>query len=167
MAGIDKLYLHSYYEYKLLKTWAVAYYPELLFYFYDADLTYKEYTENRTAFATDSIGTAKREYMRKIYGLSKEEAIANIIKLYKEQAHYDCPIKQAQEEYEYIMDDYKKSRDDWEDLYEFPVMNTPLSVDRKLKWICPVPCVRKYLQEQCGVNTRWYHKLFFKGKKHF
>ena len=111
MAAIDKLYLSSYHEFKRLRTWAIAYYPELLFYFYDADLTWKEYIENRDEFIRNSA---------------------------------------------------------WPDLnYEFPVMNTPLSVDRKLKWICPVPCVRKYLQEQCGVKTRWYHKLFFKGKKHF
>ena len=26
-------------------------------------------------------------------------------------------------------------------------MNTPFEVDKKLLWICPVPCVRKYLEE--------------------
>ena len=56
-----------------------------------------------------------------------------------------------------------------EDSYTFPVMNTPLSVDRKLKWICPVPCVREYLHKQCGVNPKWewLYKIFWRGKKHF
>lgn len=50
-----------------------------------------------------------------------------------------------------------------------PVMNTPLKVDRKLKWICPVPCVREYLHKQCGVNPKWewLYRIFWRGKKYF
>lgn len=50
-----------------------------------------------------------------------------------------------------------------------PIMNTPIKVDRKLKWICPVPCVREYLHEQCGVNPKWewLYKIFWRGKKYF
>ena len=50
-----------------------------------------------------------------------------------------------------------------------PIMKTPLSVDRKLKWICPVPCVREYLHKQCGVNPKWewLYKIFWRGKKYF
>lgn len=54
-----------------------------------------------------------------------------------------------------------------EEEYTSPVMNTSFSVDKKLLWICPIPCVRKYLEEQCGYKTKWYHKLFWKGKKYF
>lgn len=52
---------------------------------------------------------------------------------------------------------------------DIPIMNTPLKVDRKLKWICPVPCVREYLHKQCGVNPKWewLYKIFWRGKKHF
>jgi hypothetical protein len=55
------------------------------------------------------------------------------------------------------------------DDYTFPVMNTPCKIDRKLKWICPVPCVREYLHKQCGVNPKWgwLYKIFWKGKKYF
>jgi hypothetical protein len=53
--------------------------------------------------------------------------------------------------------------------HEVPIMNTPFSVDRKLKWICPVPCVREYLHNQCGVNPKWewLYKIFWRGKKYF
>ena len=50
-----------------------------------------------------------------------------------------------------------------------PITNTPFKVDMKLKWICPVPCVREYLHEQCGVNHKWewLYKIFWRGKKYF
>ena len=58
------------------------------------------------------------------------------------------------------MDDFRHAQ---------PITNTPLKVDRKLKWICPVPCVREYLHNQCGVNPKWewLYKIFWKGKKYF
>ena len=50
-----------------------------------------------------------------------------------------------------------------------PIINTPFSIDKKLKWICPVPCVREYLHKQCGVNPKWewFYRLFWRGKKYF
>ena len=41
MAAIDKIYVHSYYEYDDLRKWAIVYYPQLLFYFYTITLDYK------------------------------------------------------------------------------------------------------------------------------
>lgn len=77
------------------------------------------------------------------------------------------PNEQAESEAFAIIGAYNKTAKDWEDLYSCPIMNTPFEVDKKLLWICPVPCVRKYLEQQCGYKTRWYHKLFWRGKKHF
>ena len=97
-----------------------------------------------------------------------EDAIQNLIKHYKDSANYDCPYEQAKSEIEDIFE--RKALLDagmLEEEYTFPVMNTPLSIDRKLLWICPIPCVRKYLEEQCGYKTTWYHKLFWRGKKYF
>lgn len=55
------------------------------------------------------------------------------------------------------------------DDYTFPIMNTPCKIDRKLKWICQVPCVREYLHKQCGVNPKWewLYRIFWRGKKYF
>ena len=47
MAAIDKMYVHSYYEYDDLRRWAIAYYPELLFYFYDITITPQQWEENK------------------------------------------------------------------------------------------------------------------------
>ena len=165
MAAIDKMYCHSYYEYDDLRRWAIAYYPKLLLYFYDITMTYQQWGDNCNNWVKQHIAFAKRGYER--IGCNPSLAVENVIKYYKESANYDCPREQAEEEAFAIIDAYNKTLRDWEDSYTFPIMNTPLFVDKKLLWICPVPCVRKYLEEHCGYKTKWYHKLFWKGKKHF
>lgn len=164
MAAIDKMYVHSYYEYDDLRRWAITYYPELLFYFYDITTTYQQWEDNCRAYVKQQITIAKRNYEK--IGI-ESRAVENLIKHYKEIADYDCPIEQAQEEAFTIIDNFHKTARDWEESYTCPIMNTPLEVDKKLLWICPIPCVRKYLLEHCGYKTRWYHKLFWRGKKHF
>lgn len=166
MAAIDKLYVHYYSDYDDLRKWAIAYYPELLFYFYDITTTYQQWEDNVKVYVKYRMAIAKRDAAKATTpdgGWSVEQ----LIKYYKESADYDCPIEQAEEEFDAIYDDYYKTENDWEDSYNCPVMSTPFEVDKKLLWICPVPCVREYLEEQCGYKTRWYHKLFWKGKKHF
>ena len=165
MAAIDKMYVHSYYEYDDLRRWAIAYYPELLFYFYDIVMTPQQWENNCNSYVKRQSAIAKREYEK--IGKSQVHAVENLIKHYKESAGYDCPKEQAQEEAFAIIDAYHKTANDWEDSYTCPIMNTPFDIDLYLKWHCPVPCVRKYLKEHCGYKTRWYHKLFWRGKKHF
>lgn len=166
MAAIDKLYVHSYYEYDDLRRWAIAYYPELLFHFYDITMTYRQWESNCNAYVKRQIAIAKRDAAKAIApdgGWSAEQ----LIKHYKESVGYNCPVEQAEEEIDAIYEAYYKTEKDWENSYTCPVMNTPFEVDKKLLWICPVPCVRKYLEEHCGYKTKWYHKLFWRGKKHF
>jgi len=165
MATIDKLYVHTYYEYDAIRKWAIAYYPELLFYFYDITMTYQQWESNCNAYAKRQSAIAKRDYEK--IGKSQDHAVENLIKHYKDSVGYDCPKEQAQEEAFAIIDAYYKTARDWEDSYTCSIMNTPFDVDRKLLWICPIPCVRKYLEDCCGYKTRWYHKLFWRGKKHF
>lgn len=169
MAAIDKMYCHSYYEYDDLRKWAIVYYPQLLFYFYTITLDYTLWQKNVNSW----LDTTKRHIM---WGLvmrlgntnNTDDAIQNLIKYYKESVNYDCPYEQAKSE---VDDIFARKRlldaGMLEEEYTFPVMNTPLNVDRKLLWICPISCVRKYLEEQCGYKTRWYHKLFWRGKKYF
>lgn len=168
MAAIDKMYCHSYYEYDDLRKWAIVYYPRLLFYFYTITLDYTLWQKNVNSW----LDTTKRHIMMDLVKIGSvnntDDAIQNLIKYYKESANYDCPYEQAKSE----VDDIFKRKElldagMLEEEYTFPVMNTPLSVDRKLLWICPIPCVRKYLEEQCGYKTKWYHKLFWRGKKYF
>lgn len=167
MAAVDKLYVRSHYEYDELRRWAIAYYPELLFYFYDIAMTPQQWESNCKSYVESRMEIANRDY-RKLGSFSSfNEAEYNLKQHYLKTANYECPTDQAIEETKYIVDAYSKTATEWEDSYTCPVMNTPLEVDRKLLWICPVPCVRKYLEEQCGYKTRWYHKLFWRGKKHF
>lgn len=168
MAAIDKMYVHSYYEYDDLRKWAIAYYPELLFYFYDITETYQQWEDDCRAYVKQHIAIAKRDY-EKLGDFEGDFiiAVANLMEYYMKVANYDCPLEQAQDEAFAIIDAFKRTARDWEDSYTCPIMNTPFEVDKKLLWICPVPCVRTYLEEHCGYKTKWYHKLFWKGKKHF
>lgn len=159
------MYVHSYYEYDDLRRWAIAYYPELLFYFYDITMTYQQWEDNCRAYIKQQIAIAKRDY-DKIAAPNESLAVQNLVKHYKEVG-YNCPQKQAEVEAFDIIDRHSRTASDWEERYSRPIINTPLEVDNRLKWICPVPCIRKYLETNCGIKTKWYHKLFFKGKKHF
>lgn len=168
MAAIDKMYVRSYYEYDELRKWAIAYYPQLLFYFYDITLDHTKWQKNLDNW----LDVTKENLTSALVILGNtddfEDAIQNLIKHYKESADYDCPYEQAKSEVDDIFE--RKALLDMgmlDDEYEFPVMNTPLNVDKKLLWICPVDCVREYLEEQCGYKTRWYHRLFWRGRKYF
>lgn len=168
MAAIDKLYLNDYSDYDQLRKWSIVYYPELLFYMYSTT-SYTEWVNSREAWVETIVLCHKKDLERFGKFENEKEAINNLIKHYKKTANYDCSYKQAKEEYLDCMRNLNKSKYELELEYRFPVMNTPLSVDRKLKWICPVPCVREYLHKQCGVNPKWewLYRLFWKGKKHF
>lgn len=169
MAAIDKLYVHSYYEYDDLRKWAIAYYPELLFYFYNFDLTYEEYCKNKAQWLANEKAIIQKEYNK--IGCPFEtlvDSVSLLIKHYKDTANYDCTVEQATDEVDYIMDKYADMvNGTLEDDYSFPAVNTPYKIDMKLLWICPVPCVREYLEKQCGYKTRWYHRFFWRGRKHF
>lgn len=169
MAGIDKMYVHSYYEYDDVRRWAIAYYPELLFHFYDITMTYQQWENNRKSYVENRLKFAKNEYDKlKQFGnpKNKNDIIIAEIQYYRTQG-IELSIDNVSENYDYTIEAYNKTAEDWEESYTHPITNTPCEVDKKLLWHCPVPCVRKYLEEQCGYKTRWYHKLFWRGKKHF
>lgn len=169
MAVIDKLYVHTFQEYNEVKLWALIYYPKLLLYFYDINLTDNQYYENRRQWVNNTKECFERDFKKLGDFKTIEEAITNLKTHYKESANYECPFSQAEDEVWIIINHHDKTESELEDEYSFPVMNTPLSVDRKLKWICPVPCVREYLHKQCGVNPKWewLYRIFWRGKKYF
>ena len=167
MAAIDKLYLKTYYEYDQLKTWAIMYYPKLLLFFYNRDLHYNDFVRECEEWIENVKTTIKQQYA-KYADLTMEMAIEKLREEYR-RTGYKCSYSQAEEEITYLYNEYHKTDEQLEDDYSFPVMSTPLSVDRRLKWICPLPFVRKYLHEQCGVNPKWewFYKIFWRGKKYF
>lgn len=169
MAAIDKLYVHAFQEYEEVKLWAMVYYPKLLLYFYNISLTYKQYHENRREWCVNAKRGIAKSHERLGKYTTQEEAIQNLIKYYKDVSDYDCPYEQAKDEVLCDTIDTAMTDDELEETYMFPITNTPFKIDRKLKWICPVPCVREYLYKQCGVNPKWewLYKIFWRGKKHF
>ena len=163
MAAIDKLYIKSYYDLEDLRLWAMIYYPKLLLYFYSGALTID--AEEFLKYKNKCAKAAKKAYVKNWVNISPDNTINGAVAYL--MTHYNYSEKEAQEDAETIYANSRMSVDDLVNTETLPVMNTPLKVDRKLKWICPLPCIREYLQKQCGVKEHWYYKLFWKGKKHF
>ena len=102
MAGVDKLYLKSWYTFDELVRWSIAYYPKLLNYMYDWRMTYKDWEKSMKA----SIKTKKKinaRELEKIGGkdVSLRDGIYNLIDHYRKEANYECSYEQAKEEVEY------------------------------------------------------------------
>lgn len=169
MAAIDKLYVHTYYEYDDLRKWAIAYYPELLFYFLDITMTYQQWEDNCKTYVKKQMDIARKEYdeLKKLGVLSnRNDIIGKKYQYYRNMGVGVC-MESIIESADYTLKMYNMTEEEWEEAYSAPVISTPFEVDKKLLWICPIPCVREYLRTHCGYKTRWYHKLFFKGRKHF
>ena len=163
MAAIDKLYLKNYYDLDDLRRWALIYYPKLFFYFYDSALTINY--ESFCKYKKKCAKAAKKAYLADWVRHSPDNTINGAIAFLMDKCNYS--EKDAREEAQNIYNNSRLSTEDLERDATLPVMNTPFKVDKKLKWICPLSCIREYLQKQCGVKEHWYYKLFWKGKKHF
>lgn len=169
MSEYKKFYVNSYYIYNQLRIWAIAYYPELLFYFYDVDLTVDEIDKNREQWLQQTKAINKSEYKKLGDFEDEDEAVFNLIEYYKENANYKMSVANALRQTEYILKMYNMDDNELGGKYTFPVMYTPDEVINKLKWICPIPEIREYLHEQCDVNPKWewLYNIFWKGEKHF
>lgn len=164
MAAIDKLYLRDYQDYVLLKTWSMKYYPKLQKFLYDWNK--KEYEEARDKWVSHCMEVYKRDFdmLGKYWNPEKE-----CYELSRFASDKGISFVDAYEIKKEIIRKASKTRKQLEKEYGFAAMNTPFKVDKKLKWICPLPFVREYLHEQCGVNPKWewLYKIFWRGKKEF
>jgi hypothetical protein len=113
MAAIDKLYVHTFQEYKELKLWALIYYPKLLLYFYNISLTYNECDENRREWVINTKEVHERDFKKLGDFKTIEEAITNLQEYYKKSANYKCPFSQADDEVEYIMTRLKHLQEEY------------------------------------------------------
>lgn len=164
MAAIDKLYLHSYSELTELKQWALIYYPKLFCYFYDwaFNVTEKEFNEAIDKKAKETYNAYQKDWKRISSNGTISAAVAYIMSEWGWEDE-----KAAEEEARSIKANAEKTIEAIKYDTSMPIMNTPLSVDRRLKWTCPLPSIRIYLQVQCGVKEKWYYRIFWLGKKHF
>ena len=129
------------YELEELRRWAMVYYPKLLLWL-DIDYTEKTFEDSKARIATSYKDFVNTRWKNIASDGTVNSAVAYL-------------ISQGYSE-EDAIDDIKIS-----------IINTPSKIDRKLKWICPVECVREYLKNQCGMKEHWYYKLFCRGRKYF
>lgn len=164
MAAIDKLYIKNYYDLEDLRLWAMIYYPKLLLYFYSDALTID--VEKFTKFKMKSARAAKKLHLKSWTTVSPDNTINGAIAFLMAEPN-NFTEEEATDTAKSLYAASRLSLGKLEESVSLPVMNTPFKVDKKLKWICPLPCVREYLQNNCGVREHWYYKLFWRGKKHF
>ena len=82
MAAIDKMYVHSYFEYDDVRTWAIVYYPELLFYMSNFTMDFEDYVNKRNQWLENYKAHIKKDYERLGTFKTKTEAVHNLIKHY-------------------------------------------------------------------------------------
>lgn len=163
MAAIDKLYVKDYFTLDEIRLWATVYYPKLFLYFYsDArTMTYQDFELYKREQTGWIMGCLHDAWTR----ISSDGTIDTAIDFL--QKEYKMSYRDAEREAKECYNDYRKSKAEIASEVEYPIMNTPPKVDKKLLWICPIKRVREYLLNNCGYKTRWYHKLFWRGKKTF
>lgn len=164
MAGIDKLYLHSFEELTELRQWAMIYYPKLFCYFYDwaFNVTQKEFNDAINKKAKETYDAYQKDWKR----ISANGTISAAVAYIMSEWGWDNEAA-AEGEAKEIKANAQKTLESIKYDTTLPIMNTPCSVDNKLKWICPIPAIRLYLQIQCGVKERWLYRVFWRGKKEF
>lgn len=169
MAAIDKIYVHEYYEFEDFIEWALMYCPRLLRYCYDWRMTYSEYSQRKREWVKSTRKRIIKDYERLGKFKTIQETISNKVEYYKKLGIDVFSIGAIEEDIKYVISQYRKSNAELENEYSFPVCNLRTKQDKYLKWHCPLPFVREYLHEQCGVNPKleWLYKLFWKGKKEF
>ena len=125
-------------------------------------MSYDEFVKSRDTWIKEQMKSAKKHYSELGSFDTEEKAASNYMK-----THTWCTFNEAITNVNDIIDRYRMEKEDWKDIYSFPVMHAPFKVDKKLKWICPLPFVRDYLHKQCGVNPKWewLYKIFWKGKE--
>lgn len=159
MAAIDKLWIKDFYNLDDLRRWAIVYYPKL-FIWLNTTLTKGELEEFKVKHASDYKRIIEKQWKE----ASSDGTVNSAVAYFKSKGYSDEDATWNANE---LYKEYRTSINEIYNKVDYPVMNAPLKVDKKLKWICPVPCVREYLQKQCGVKERWYYKLFWRGKKYF
>lgn len=162
MAAIDKLYVKNFWDLDDLRNWALVYYPKLFLYFYSDifTMTERDFTSQQQEAAESRYKNAHKVWKE----ISSDGTLNSAI------AYYINTGMTEEEAEELARDAYLDAHKSINQLrveVAIPIMNTPFKVDKKLKWICPLSCIREYLQNQCGVKEHWYYKIFWRGKKHF
>lgn len=164
MAGIDKLYVKYYEDLRDLRNWALIYYPKLFIWWYSDVFTMSE--SEFIKYVNNAADSRMKRFHDDWERISPDNTLNGAIATFMKAPYY-MSASDAEENAIEVYNNKLKSITSLRDEITIPIMNTPFKIDKKLKWICPVPCVREYLKNNCGVKEHWYYKIFWKGKKHF
>lgn len=169
MAAIDKLRVKNYDEYQDLLKWSIAYCPQVLAYIYDINMTREDFNTAMDKHIASWRDDAKKCMDVIVPFTTMNDAINKTKEHYMSKYRAALSDNDAQLIVTSWINSYNMTDQDIADSFAMTVMNTPMRIDRILKWRCPLPFVRKYLHVQCGVNPRleWLYKLFWKGSKDY
>ncbi len=97
--------------------------------------------------------------------LCRPDILVNNIKSYYESLDVKIPFETLFDEATGLIDTYDElcDKECYVNDVELPIANFTFKNDNYLLWRCPLDFIRYYLKKQCGKETKWYHKLFFKN----
>lgn len=157
MAAIDKLYVNSYNDLHIFRVWVLTNYPHLLNNMYnDVFMSSEDFYNKRNEYIDDYIKEAKASWKSLTEKGTLKEAIYNI------RLQFQTSEKDAIRYAKYCKKQSQISREEVMDNFRYPIANFTHKQNLLLKWRCPIPFVREYLKNNCSIETKWYHKIFFK-----
>ena len=167
MAAVDRLYVYSYKEYTEFLIWCISYYPGMLRYFYNLYVTPEYFDEQTERFKKETIRNCFNFRINYMPFDTLDEALKNLKAYYKKDSNVianDELLKIEIIDNEYLLG---LNPEELAERFKYPIATLPCEYDVILKWRCPIPFVRKYLHNQCGVKTKyeWFYKLFWKRLK--
>ena len=166
MAAVDKLRCSDYNDFTEFKLWVLKNNPSLSYNFYNFFLSEPEWDKWKDDLYNFDKESNDRDYKKYGIELGIEKATERFLEMYLERNHNlnGMNFKLAESEIEDIEKENRKlkNKSKFIDSIALPICNFSFNQDLYLKWHCPIEFVRKYLKEQCGVKTRWYHKIYFK-----
>ena len=170
MAAIDKLYVKNYWTYENLLKWSFAYFPKLIPFLISTNMQEYDFERCKRQYVKDTGCVYERE-LNRIGGRWTAFGTACVLlqEYYKKVFGEVPPTAQIEDEVEQIQAHGELTDEQIAEQFSMAVMNTPAWIDRRLKWLCPLPEVREYLHKQCGVSPKfeWLYRLFWRGKRIF
>ncbi|MCM1031575.1 MAG: hypothetical protein NC410_09085 [Oscillibacter sp.] len=165
MAAIDKIYVSNFQDFDDFRKWVMIYYPKMSRYFYNYFMSESEFDKWMEEVYQSRIEKITKTYEKFEGSLGVEKVKEHLFQLYCNESNLFDVSHDAQSIIDDFLDTKRLNKDDFIEKHcHVPITNFPCRCDKILLWRCPIPFVRDYLKKNCGYKTKWYHKLFWKGK---
>lgn len=168
MAAIDKIYIYNYEDFVEFKIWCLMHCKKALPYFYDFFMSYTEWNENKLRQYESDASDYKSFFATYKEKNDLYEFYLNSYRSMGDNRADEVIMAQTTEEWDEMIEREKRYDtcavgDIMREDFSIPIANLPDKLDRYLLWYCPLDFIRGYLKENCGYETKWYHKIFFKN----